>query len=194
MQTGTAGSLVLYTSDEESALNLAHYMANFADRYALLVIDECSQESRFKIQECLRGNEQRVRVFTISNFTRTTPTPEPILQRMPDETVGNILNVNFPHVPDERKRAAVALAGGFVKLAADICQNDIAGGLASTDQYYRIRIPDEASRKVVEAISLVRKVGFSGEVSKQFEDLCALTGLELEDAMPTYSFIGQPKP
>jgi len=181
-QLGAAGSLVLYTSDEESALNLAHYLANFSDRYALLVVDECSQESRFKIQECLRGNEQRVRVFTISNFVRTTPNPEPILQRMPDETVEKILSANFPGVSDERKRAAVAMAGGFVKLAADICQNDLAGGLASTDQYYRIRIPDEASRKVVEAISLVKKVGFSGEVSKQFEDLCSLTGLDVEDA------------
>ncbi|PYK96183.1 MAG: hypothetical protein DME19_20545 [Verrucomicrobia bacterium] len=174
--------MVLYTSDEESALNLAHYLANYADRYALLVVDECSQEVRFKIEQCLRGNEQRVRVFTISNFMRTVPNPEPMLQRMPDQTVDDILNANFPNVPTERKRAAVALAGGFVKIAADICQSDLAGGLASTDQYYRIRIPDEASRRVVEAISLVKKVGFSGEVSKQFEDLCSLTGLDLEDA------------
>lgn len=181
-QTGAARSLVLYTNDEESALNLAHYLANYASCFALLVVDECSQETRFKIEQCLRGNEGRVRVFTISNFIRALPNPEPVLQRMPDQTVENVLSANFPNVPDERRRAAVALAGGFVRIAADICQNDLAGGLASTDQYYRIRIPDDEFRKVVEAISLVKKVGFSGEVSKQFEDLCSLTGLNLEDA------------
>lgn len=181
-QTGAAGSLVLYTSDEESALNLAHYLANYASCFAFLVVDDCSQETRFKIEQCLRGNEGRVRVFTISNFIRAVPNPEPVLQRMPDETVENILSANFPNVPDERRRAAVAFAGGFVRIAADICQNDLAGGLASTDQYYRIRIPDDESRKVVEAISLVKKVGFSGEVAKQFEDLCSLTGLNVEDA------------
>ncbi len=181
-QIGAAGSLVLYTSDEESALNLAHYLANYQECFALLIVDECSLEARFKIEQCLRGNEKRVRVFTISNFVRTAPSAEPLLRRMPDQTVEQILNVNFPHVPDAHRRAAVAFACGFVKIAADLCQLGLAGGLDSTVEYYRRLVPDDESRKVVEAIALVKKIGFSGEVSKQFDDLCSLTGLDPEQA------------
>ena len=178
----SAKSLVLYTSDDQAAQNVAHSLAMQPDRHGILVIDECSQEARLKVEQFLRGNEHRLRVITIANYARTSIALEPTLQQMSRETVEKILEENFPDIPDERRRAAVSLAGGFVKIAADICQQDIPSGLMSAEQYYRVRIPDVETRKVVEAISLVTKIGFSGEVSGEFDELCKLTGLSPEDA------------
>ena len=174
--------LVVYTDDEEAAQTIAHVLARESSRFAILIVDECSAEARLKIEQRLRGNEQRVRVITIANYVRSDPTPEPTLQRMPNETVDEILKVNFPLVSEERRRAAVSLAGGFVKIAADFCLYDIAGGFVPVTDYYHLRVRDEASRKVIEAISLVKKVGFSGDVSTQFKDLCALTRLDEEES------------
>lgn len=175
-------ALVLYTSDEDAAINLAHYLASLQNGYAILVVDECSLEARHKIQECLRGNESRIRVITISNFVRVTSSPEPTLEKMSNDAVEKILKENFPSVADEQLRAAVSLAGGFIKIAADICQNDIPGGLVTAEEYYLYRIPDEDTRKVVEAISLVKKVGFTGDVAKEFDDLCELVGIQPQAA------------
>jgi hypothetical protein len=175
-------SLVIYTNDEDDALNLAHFLASSQDRYAILVVDECSPQVRYKINECLRGNESRVRAITISNFVRNTSSPEPTLEKMPDDAVEKILKENFPDVSDEQLRAAVSLAGGFIKIAADICQNNITGGLINAGEYYHYRIPDQDTRKVVEAISLVKKVGFNGDSAKEFDELCELVGIPVDDA------------
>lgn len=178
----SARSLLLYTSDDEEAQNIAHDLARNQEQSALLIIDECSQEARLKVDDCLRGNEKRVRVITIANYARTSSGREPTLQQMPNDQVEKVLEANFPDVSPERRRAAVSLAGGFVKIAADICKHDIAGGLMSAEDYYRFRVPGTAARKVIEAISLVKKVGFSSEVSGQFDELCKLTGLKVDDA------------
>jgi hypothetical protein len=120
--------------------------------------------------------------ITISNFVRNTSSPEPTLEKMPDDAVEKILKENFPDVSDEQLRAAVSLAGGFIKIAADICQNNITGGLINAGEYYHYRIPDQDTRKVVEAISLVKKVGFNGDSAKEFDELCELVGIPVDDA------------
>ena len=175
-------SLVLYTSDEDAAQDLAYFLAAHQNRYAILVADECSLQARQKINECLRGTESRVRVITISNFVRSTSSLEPTLEKMSDDAVQNILKANFPDISDEQLRAAVSLADGFIKIAADICQNGLRSGLENTEQYYRDKLKDESTQRVVEAISLVKKVGFNGDVVNEFDELCNLVGIPTNDA------------
>ena len=113
-------SLVVYTSDDQAAQDLAFGLAKNTSKFVMLVIDECSMQARNQIEQTLRGHTAHVRIITIGNYERSTATVEPSLQRMPNDIVEKILVGNFPTVPDEQRRAAATLAGGFVKIAADI--------------------------------------------------------------------------
>lgn len=181
-QLPEASSLVIYSNDEQAAQGFASFLSKQPEQYAILVVDECSLESRMRIENDLRGHEHRVRVIAIANYSRPNSSPEASLRRMPNETVEGILAENFPEVNADDRRVAVHFSGGFVKIAADICQLGLQKGLQSATDYYDLRVDDVESQRVMEAISLVLKIGFCGEVSRQFDDLCSLTGLKPEVA------------
>lgn len=193
-QVRGAAELVVVTNDEKSSSDVARWLANSADLSAILVADECPIKGRFDLDGLLRGNEKRIRAIAIDN------TGEPPihgaagiwLESADRDTTERILGANFASVPVERRRAYADMSGGYVRLAADLCRSDtqmtLVGGLgpvlSSVDDYYRKRIGDDA-QKVVEAIALVQRIGYSDDVEEQLLRLAELTGIDAKDAIET---------
>jgi hypothetical protein len=121
-----------------------------------------------------------------SSRIRGLETQPLFLHRLPDDVIEGVLVANFEAVPEPDRRLAVALAGGFLRIAIDICQRGWAAGMGSAKpklaDYYASRV-DEADRPVLEALSLVTRVGWTGEVDQEWADLCALCGIPAEDGL-----------
>ena len=174
--------LVIYTNHETHALDLARLISNDSSRWAILVADECGVGGRVRLDDALRGASDRARVMTIDNSGErpSSGAPETWLERMPGETVEKILEENFrDDVPRERRRAYADLSGGFLLFAADLCRNDnlimSRGGLVqvlgSIRDYLEVRLTEE-QRIALEALSLVRKIGWKEDLAGQLNALC----------------------
>ena len=119
-------NLVVYTIDERQAESVAIAIANDPTASAILVADECSLATQMRLAAILSAHRRRARVVAIDNTSEQFGAhPAGIwLRRIPDETVGLILECNYFAVPPDRRRAYVELSGGFVRLAADLCRRD----------------------------------------------------------------------
>ena len=182
---GAAKTLVLYAMDGVDGETMARYLANHPRTRGILITDECSLNSREKIKNSLSGHRERVRAVCIDNSgDRLGGVPELWLDKLPFAVVERILEENFPSVGPEQRRTYSKLAGGYVRLAADMCEHDpeiqqqthFGPATNSIDDYLRLTIPDDKRLRVVEAIALFQKVGFAEEVSGELDALCALTG------------------
>lgn len=174
-----ARELVLYTPEDQVAATLASYLIQEESLATVLVVDECSLAVRAQLDDNLRGYIDRVRVIVIDNSLQRPMrgAPEPELEKMPSEIVAAVLEANFPQVPTEARRAAADLSGGFIRLAADLCAFGFDVGSTRVSTYYDLRLPDEEKRRVVEAISLLTRVGFRDDVKSEFDELCRYLGM-----------------
>ncbi|MFI5455284.1 MAG: hypothetical protein ACHRXM_07505 [Isosphaerales bacterium] len=175
-------ALVLYTKDEQKALELAQTIAgdDQAEK-AILVADECTLQVRERLRQILPGCGDRLRVIAIDNsLQRAGGTGEVHLSHIELEEVETILQRNFPTLPLERRVSYARLAGGFVRLAVDLCQNDAmvpAGGRVDSlprflhDSYLRNRLNNEELEAVL-LISLLSRVGYRDDLAGQLESLC----------------------
>lgn len=194
-ELGGASDIVVYTMQDQVAESFATHLANHETATAILIADECPVNQRLRIDSILRGCGARVRVFCIDNSGEPSTTGDPRLwlKRIPIESVEAILEANFTEVPRDRRRAYASQSGGFVRFAAMLCKNDalvapaglLSAGLEPIEQQLRRMLPDEGQRKVVEALSLFRKVGFQRDVKGELESLCQMTGLSSRDVVDT---------
>ena len=184
-----AQSVVLYCVGDDNAMGVANEIANDGEAYAVLVADECSLEARSRLERLLAGHRHRVRVIAIDATIERLPNAQPrlVVLKMKGETLDRILDVNFPHVPQDRRRAYAQLAEGFPRLAADLCNNDhlvvAAGGalprIASVEEYLRQRL-SPVQFEALAALALVLKAGYSADVKGELESLCSMLDLPLK--------------
>jgi hypothetical protein len=182
------GAGVLYTFDETAALNLATILANDDRHHAILVVDDCTLETKVTINNTLRGHTARVRAIIIEPYgERLVGDTDPKLEEMPDAAVDAILTANFPEVAKDRREAYRKLAGGYVRFAIGLCRDDglivalgVHAGLGSIDEYLRHRLTDQDEQDAVHALALVIRIGFAEDVREEIRDLC--TFLELDPA------------
>ena len=177
-------NFVLYAIDDK-ALDIVYPFLRDKSAKLILVADECLLETQLELKNRLNKAKDRVRVICIDNsgerIGRLT-----WLERIPEENIDTILQQNFPTVPSERRRAYVNLSRGFVRLAADLCsqdaeiaiQGDISSVLMDVRTYLRNRLKDDSKLRIVEAISLFRKVGYRDEVKEELDLLCELLELD----------------
>ncbi len=183
-------SLVIFTNDEYKAVEIAMTISNNSMINAILVADECGLNGRLRLIDLLRGHKDRVRVITIDNsgVRPDTGSPELWIEKMPPEIVDEILVKNYPGVPIGRRRAYTDLSKGFVRFAADLCRNDnmiassgcVDPALRDIREYLRKRFSSE-ELKVIQALSLVKKIGYLGDVSHELSALCETVNLEPEN-------------
>ena len=93
--------LVLYTNDEQAAIEIATALANDEGQIAILVADECLNRARVRISAILRGNEHRLRLITIDNALERIRTlaPELHISRATEQETLKVLDANFDSVP-----------------------------------------------------------------------------------------------
>ncbi|HLG94929.1 MAG TPA: hypothetical protein VKX49_01325 [Bryobacteraceae bacterium] len=184
-----APELVVVTSDGRRAQETALWLVNAGQHTAILVADECPLQARYELNGLLRGHESRIRAIAIDNTGEPPPRGAPgiWIEKISIPTAEQILQQNFSVVPPERRRAYADRSGGYIRLAADLCRHDgemhSAGSLQpaipTLQDYYRSRLsPDD--QKVVEAISLVQRIGHSDDVAVQLDLLTELTGVRSE--------------
>jgi hypothetical protein len=181
-----AQELVVVTNDDRRAQEAAQWLVNAGQHTAILVADECSLQARYELNGLLRGHESRVRSIAIDNTGEPPPRGAPgiWIERIAISTAEQILQQNFSGVPHERRRAYADLSGGYVRLAADLCRHDgemhLAGSLLpaipTLQDYYRRRLAQDEQR-VIEAISLVQRIGHSEDVAEQLDILGELAGV-----------------
>lgn len=187
----SAASSVLYTSDDEDALKFANHCASDERLTGVLVVDECTDWVRSRLEDVLNHRRERVRVITIGSAGDGYDDIRPVnrLAPLPLQTVEAILAANWGGtVPEQRRRRYAELAGGYVKLAAVLCRYDtrvvgIEAGLPedalnTIDGYLRGLVLDPEDQKVMEATALLPKVGSRGEVGEELEQLCALVKMD----------------
>lgn len=187
-----AQSLVLYTKDD-AALNIAYSLIRDPSTKVILVADECLPETQSELKLRLNKVRDRVRVICIDNsgeFIRSF-SEQLWLTRIPEADVERILEQNFPTVPLDRRHVYVNLSRGFVKLAADLCNQDsqivdrgnFSSILLDVRSYLRNRLNNDEKLRVVEAISLVWKVGYREDVEEEFNSLCNWLYLDREKTL-----------
>lgn len=187
-------SLTLYSDDEDKALDLARAMANHQDLYAVLVADECPDEIAFRLAKILKGVEDRVRLITIDNALESVAKSDLRLKRMSTTTVENILEINFPHIDQNRRYRYSRLAEGYLRFAILLCSNDalimeqghLGELLKDTRSYLGTLFGKDApfgdaDLEALMVISLVERCGVTGNVFSELEQLCLLTGLDPKD-------------
>lgn len=186
LKAAGAGSLVLYTSDEDAAATIATILANDGRLYAILVVDDCSLETKHRVNTTLRGHSSRVRAVVIEPYgERIAADSDPKLEEMPDAALDEVLAANFAGVAKDRREAYRKLAGGYVRFAIALCRDDalilasgVHAGLASVDEYLRLRITDPDEQDALQAMSLVVRIGFSEDVRDELRMLCELLDLD----------------
>ena len=167
--------LVLYTNDEQAAIEIATALTNDGAQNAILVADECLSRARFRLSDILRGNEHRVRVVTIDNVRergRTLAAELQILGATEQETL-RVLEANFDKVPLERRQRYNRIANGSLRFAVYMCTRDseiqesgnLSSALRDARSYYESRFSgqfgfDAKDREALEIVSLVDRVGY----------------------------------
>jgi hypothetical protein len=179
-------NLVVYTRDPKDALQIANYIANDSNTAAIIVADECTVRGMQELRNSLQGHAKRVRVITIDNSGERilSSQPEYFIDAASAEKIEEILESNFPAVPQDRRRAYASLSKGFVRLAVILARSDprigqqgtVAPAIGDIFQYLQLCLPNENQRKTVEALSLLTKVGYRDEVKGELDDLAALVG------------------
>ncbi|MGO8671504.1 MAG: hypothetical protein ACLQVD_09105 [Capsulimonadaceae bacterium] len=181
--------LAIYVLDDQRAVEIATMIANHPSLRAILIVDECSLLTGQWIRNILQGCRGRARVVTIDNSGERISSSASIelLKQLPPDVVQSILRENFPAIPEDQRREYARLAGGFLRLAADMCQhnapitasNNVGSVGDAVRTYLHTRFPDPKERMVLEAISLVTKVGYSQDVSEELDTLCGWLGLPI---------------
>lgn len=186
--------LVLYTDDEDKALDLARAMANHQSLYAVIVADECLDPTAFQLAKILQGVEHRVRLVTIDNALERADKSELRLNRLSNSTVEKIVEANFPNIDQSRRFRYCQLSEGYLRFAIFLCDNDALivqqghlGELLSDTKGYLGTLfggdgPfEEADFEALMVISLVERCGVIGNVFPELEQLCALVKLDPKD-------------
>jgi hypothetical protein len=185
--------LVIYARDEQEAKVAAISLANTSDCIAVLVADECSLATRLVLDEILRRHIGRIRMICLDNMGEKLESVQSQIWLSPDslKNTADILEANFPDVPEDRRRQYAELSGGFVRLAAAMCNDDAklaAGDISalpgSIVPYVRDRL--RGHLPVVSLLSLFHKVGFKDEVKADLEVLCKIanrSGQDFKDAV-----------
>lgn len=184
-----AKHLSIYTDEERDAIEIVRTILNDPKAKVILIADECGLSTRYRLNESLKGHKNRVRVIAIDNSGErpASSSPEIWLEKIPKEITKEILDKNYPMVPIGRRRAYSDLAEGFVRFAAYLCSKDnlIASAGCVDPVHSGIRdymlkegmfSPEEL--EVIQALSLVTKVGYKDDVSQELVELCSIVNLE----------------
>ena len=193
-KSNAPSSLVVYAWDEQEAKKVATAVANTPGQTVILVADECSPETRFDLDQHLRGHTDRIRVICLSNSGLKQSSDVWLDRDSIEETTHQILEQNFSDVPEDRRRQYTKISRGFVRLSADMCQHDsdlssgnLAGLLRTIEQYVKQRLGQHLP--LVSLLSLFHKVGFKDEVQADIETLSKIVKKSRQDFIDAVSVV-----
>jgi hypothetical protein len=181
-----SASLALYVDDGRQAEDVARLLANTDRMSGVLVVDDCSAQTRDYLNEALAGHRARVRVIAIQHDSDEDVTSSPELQllRYSSDEIAAILLANFQGIARERLRAYIDLSDGYLRFAIDLCRSDheiqqsqgIVPALPAIMSYYRNRLGSDAD--YVDSLGLFTRVGRHREQGAELDALCKWRGFD----------------
>jgi hypothetical protein len=183
-----ASGLVVYTEGREEAIRIAYDVAQDRSLHAILVADECSSDARRLLAEVAGGASGRLRVIAIGDTGDGPDSAQPdnFLRKPAPEAVQDVLARNFPRVPADLRRGYADLCEGLIGPAAELCRSwrrtglrdSIGRALVMAEDCLDRGVPSDDDQRVIEAISLLTRVGYKDEVKHELTTLCKITGLD----------------
>lgn len=186
---------VLYIeSPNDIPRGLFHWLEQHTNTSAIVVVDECSREDGDKLQRQAERCSGRVWLLTVglSQEVQTGHLATPgfyVLDKLSDEAMRHLLRTGFPTFPLETLLFIVRVSSGYVKLAMAIAttiarQPEIVSipKLAQSPDVdlalSRFIVPDETNRRIMQAIALLSRVGWDGDLSQEGQTITAFLGLD----------------
>lgn len=143
---------------------------------AILVMDECNEDESSKFAVQAETCDGRIRLVTIGigePFLSGSSPTHLFLERLDCQSMKEMLRDRLKGLSEEQLAWIVRFTGGYPKLAV-VCgrlvetrrEIDITQLMQATEihEILRIFLPDEKERRVMQAVSLLSRVGFEGEV------------------------------
>jgi hypothetical protein len=181
-----SASLALCVDDGREAEDIARILANTDRMSGVLVVDDCSAQTRDYLNETLAAHRERVRVIAIQHDLDEDLSASPELQllRYSQEEIAAILVANFSEIAGERLRAYIELSEGYLRFAIDLCRSDheiqqsqgFVPALPVIMSYYRNRLGPDAD--YVDSLGLFTRVGREREQSAELDALCKWRGFD----------------
>lgn len=171
------------------------WLENNPQTHAVLVVDECEYETADRLIQRAQRCNGRVRLLTIGPADRDIRYRPPgvyLLEILPGEIMEKLLLESFPSLPREAVLYVVRVSSGYVKLAtviAEACEKcpeivttgDLVRTLEITELLKKI-VPDERTRKVMQGLALLSRVGWEEEVSAEGKVLMEFMHLDWGEA------------
>jgi hypothetical protein len=152
------------------------WIQNRQNSTVALVVDECDLAESERLEGWASACGSRVKLITIGTDPETvTSTPVVSVTKLDDECLRQLLR-SIGGLTDEAVEYVVRMAEGYVKLAVCLARLLRAQPQAATAELIRdgsVRkllralIPDDADRRAMQGLALLRRVGMEGEIAEE---------------------------
>ena len=175
---------VVYARAEEFRFSdLYLTLQNDQNLSAIVVIDECDLQRHDEFVRSFAGRGSKLAVFTLSHDMGTVPSPAlPYkLERLSREAIEEILKTEAPGLPGDVIRRLSQFADGYPRIAVLLSESYLANREGS-ENFLTIsddnlinqlingrQMDSRTTRRVLQGLSLFRKVGYEGGLSKESE-------------------------
>ena len=165
----------------------AHPQAQF-----VLVVDECDEDWADRLRRRAERCEERVVLLTIGHGEapmRRRMVPDPVfsLDTLGDQEMEKVIRSVSPMLYPEAVAWVVRMASGYVKLATALASAlvrspELAGAsdLVQSHDVQRVLqtlLPDKHDRRSMQALALLSRVGWEGEVADEGKAIAEFLGL-----------------
>jgi hypothetical protein len=180
-------SVIYVKADQFRLSSLFNMIQNDQNLSAIIVIDECDLQQHDEFVRSFSGRGSRLAIFTVSYDIGKVPSPSVPLELNPlqRDRIEEMLKAEASKLPDEAVHRLSEFADGYPLIAILLAESYIAGK-GSPEEF--IGISDDAlinrliggptdtdtdkfkdTKRVLTGLSLFRKVGYEGALSKEAE-------------------------
>jgi hypothetical protein len=178
---------VFYAPEPPSTDSFFQWLAAKKDAHAILIVDECDADSARKLEQLAQMSVRRLRLLTVGPAEVSGNSPYVyLLPDLAEDALTNIVCQGVPALPTEQARWVARKVGGYVKLATIIAEHiregktTVADLLAAYDvQEFFVRqlLPADRNRLAMKGLSLLRRVGWDGELAAEGEAIANFIGM-----------------
>ena len=157
----------------------------------ILVVDETTFEDAIRLHQLASRCKDRLFLITIGHdpISAGAKTEIPIYQldELDDEAIKKVIKQAVPTIQAEILSFVVNASGGYVKLATALADSIVRNpgivgaaqlsGIPDVDLILNSLVPDAQERRVMEALSLLRRIGLDGEVANEGQTLARFLGI-----------------
>src|SRR5579871_2093878 len=193
--------VIVYGNSKAEKFPLTRFDFHFVEvnpkAHLILVVDECSREIRDRLEHQAQRCEGRLKLLTVglAEEARTSASriDTYLLERLDDQSIRALLTKDYSHVPMEAIDFIIRKSSGFVKLAVTLAQAILehpekasARELMRTQRMQEViaafLVPDQADRGALQAVALLSRVGWDGELAAEGQTVAEFIGLDWRDA------------